>query len=129
MRKKDTLLGMSFGCAAHRLRKELFFRLVVRVGENVCFRCGKEIGSARELSVDHKEAWEGATDPLATFMSVENIAYSHLACNSGAASRPYRIHTDLRARGRASDRKRREKKLADRKMWRQRRRAAGLPVT
>lgn len=50
--RKEKQLGMSFGKACHRLRKMVMFHLLVRLGENVCFRCGEIILSLDELSLE-----------------------------------------------------------------------------
>lgn len=81
---KTRLLGEPFGTATHRLRKAVLFRLLVKHGENVCYRCGGVIDSVNDLSMEHKEPWQGAADPKATFFDLENIAFSHLRCNVGA---------------------------------------------
>jgi hypothetical protein len=39
------------------------------------------------LSIDHKNPWQAAADPKASFFDLDNIAFSHLRCNSGEANR------------------------------------------
>jgi hypothetical protein len=39
------------------------------------------------LSIEHKEAWQGAADPKLAFFNPDNIAFSHLSCNISAGSR------------------------------------------
>ncbi len=82
------LLGMSWGAACNRLRKKVLFSLVVRLKENMCYRCGNEILSVDDLSLEHKNAWRQATDPVESFFDLDNISFSHLSCNSAAASKP-----------------------------------------
>lgn len=80
------LLGMPRGTAFNRLRKGIMFSLIVRLGEDDCYRCGRLIESADDLSVEHKVPWErdnGKAKEL--FFDLENIAFSHLKCNIGAA--------------------------------------------
>ena len=78
--KKAVQLGMPWGTAAHRLRQRLFFSLLVKLGENVCLKCGQKIESLySELSIDHKQDWLD-NDP-ALFWDESNIAYSHRKCN------------------------------------------------
>jgi hypothetical protein len=72
-------LGMSQGAASGRLKKILLFQFLVRLKENFCFRCKAEIVSVEDLSVEHKEPWEGISADL--FWDLNNIAYSHLKCN------------------------------------------------
>lgn len=72
-------LGMPHGTAANKLRKNLLFSLLVRLQENVCFKCSELILSVDELSIEHKQPWEGRDSNL--FWDLENIAYSHVGCN------------------------------------------------
>lgn len=89
-RRKSEQLGMPFGTACNRLRKAVLFSLLVRLKENVCFKCGKVIESADELSIEHKKVWLDVSADL--FWDLSNIAFSHCACNlverpSGARTR------------------------------------------
>jgi len=77
--KKSATLGMPFGTACNRLRKNILFSLLVRLQENVCFKCGELILSVNDLSIEHKQPWEGRDSNL--FWDLNNIAYSHLGCN------------------------------------------------
>lgn len=77
--RKSEFLGMPHGTAANRLRKQIMFQLLKRLGENVCFKCAQEIVSADDLSIEHKQPWEGVSVEL--FWSMENIAFSHRGCN------------------------------------------------
>lgn len=86
MSAKDKLLGMSHGTASNRLRKLIMWTLVCKTDQNVCFRCGQRIEDVDDLSIEHKEPWQGAADPKAAFFDLKNIAFSHLRCNSGAAN-------------------------------------------
>ena len=81
---KDRLLGMPHGTANHRLRKLILFDLLRRFGLDQCFRCGQRINQVDDLSIEHKAPWQSAPDPQASFFDLENIAFSHLSCNSGA---------------------------------------------
>jgi len=81
MGSKDDQLGMPYGTACHRLRKMILFDLLEKRGENVCYRCGKLIDTYDELSVEHKKAWLNVNPEL--FWDLDNIAFSHLRCNSG----------------------------------------------
>ena len=87
MSKKDRLLGMPHGTAQNKLRKMLLWQLVVETGNDTCFRCGRPIDSIDDLSIEHKEAWQGASDPKEAFFDLENIAFSHLRCNSSERQR------------------------------------------
>ena len=81
--KKAATLGMPHGTATHRLRKNILFHLLVKLKENICFKCSEVIDNADDLSVEHKKPWEGISADL--FWDIENIAFSHLYCN-----RPHR---------------------------------------
>lgn len=72
-------LGMPFGTACNRLRKNILFQFIVRLKENVCFKCGESILVVEDLSIEHKEPWEGRDAKL--FWDLNNIAFSHLKCN------------------------------------------------
>ena len=85
-RKKAEQLGMPHGTATHRLRKAVMFRLLQRLDEDVCYRCEKKIESVDELSMDHKTPWQSDTNPIKSSFDLDNIAFSHVACNSRAAS-------------------------------------------
>jgi hypothetical protein len=77
--RKSAFLGMPHGTASSRLRKMILFHLLQRHGENVCFRCSKEIETADDLTIEHKLPWEGISVDL--FWSLDNIAFSHRYCN------------------------------------------------
>jgi hypothetical protein len=84
-KKKDDLLGMPYGTACNRLRKLLMFRMAVALGLDICFRCRERIQSDTDFSIEHKNNWQEAEDPLETFLDAENIAFSHLLCNTKAS--------------------------------------------
>jgi hypothetical protein len=89
--RKSAFLGMPHGTAANRLRKMVMFDLLRKHNENVCFKCSETIERADELSLEHKQPWEGVSVEL--YWSLDNIAFSHLRCNrnhrhkGGGASR------------------------------------------
>jgi hypothetical protein len=126
---KDLLLGMPIGTAAGRLRKLVMFELVKRLGLNVCFRCSKPIGTAATLSIEHKDSWQLSDDPVASFFDVDNIAFSHLRCNSIAAVRSNKRYESDTLRRRAWQERNRPRLTKERDAWRASRRAAGLPYT
>ena len=80
MGKKDDQLGMSHSTASHRLRKLILFSLI----NQTCHRCKEKIESVKELSIEHKIAWQDSSDPVGLFFDLGNIAFSHLSCNSGS---------------------------------------------
>lgn len=77
-------LGMAKGTAANKLRKMLLFNLIQRCGLDTCHRCGGKIETLRELSIEHKQAWLHSEDPVGLYFDLDNIAFSHLSCNSKA---------------------------------------------
>lgn len=77
--RRRTQLGMNHGAAHHRLKKMVMFHLLARHHENTCYRCGEEISSADELSIEHKKPWENISADL--FWDMSNIAFSHVRCN------------------------------------------------
>lgn len=66
----------------------IMFKLVVAANENTCFQCKKPIETPDEMTIEHKQPWLSAADPMAAFFDLNNIAFSHHACNVRAASRP-----------------------------------------
>ena len=78
--RKSAFLGMSHGKASHRLRKMVLLNLLQKYGENICFKCSRKIEDVNELSIEHKQPWEGVSVEL--FWSLDNIAFSHLRCNT-----------------------------------------------
>ena len=87
MDKKQTQLGMNPSTANGRLVKDLLFAFAVEAG-HMCFRCGLPL--VREnFSVEHIVPWLDSEDPIGLFFDTNNIAYSHLPCNVGAARRTY----------------------------------------
>lgn len=83
--KKTDQLGMPIGTASNRLRKLIIFSLLKQTGKNFCFQCGAEIESEKQLSIEHKIPWLDSENPISLFFDLENIAFSHLSCNSSAA--------------------------------------------
>lgn len=78
-------MGMPHGTASHKLRKMILFSLVQRIGEDVCYRCGRKIENLEQFSIEHKKKWLGIDAKL--FWDLDNIAFSHLSCNSENADR------------------------------------------
>ena len=92
---KSDALGMPIGTASNRLRKMILFSLVCRFNLNTCYQCNGEILSIDDLSIEHKEPWLQADDPVESFFNLDNIAFSHLSCNVAAGSRPTKIYDTL----------------------------------
>ena len=81
-KEKSEQLGIPFGTATSKLRKIVLFSVLQKHGETICYRCGTDIESVDEFSMDHKVPWFGADNEL--FWDLENVGYSHLVCNTGA---------------------------------------------
>lgn len=89
--KKVAQLGMPVGTASNRLRKSIIFNFLKKLNENFCFQCGSEITSENELSIEHKVPYLDSEDPIDLFFNLDNIAFSHLTCNVGAARQPRKL--------------------------------------
>jgi hypothetical protein len=89
---KTKQLGMPIGTASNKLRKSILWKYIVLSGDNFCFQCGSEIISQDDLSIEHKIPWLHSKDPLSLFMDLDNIAFSHLSCNVGAARKQQAPH-------------------------------------
>jgi hypothetical protein len=57
----------------------ILFKFVQKCQEDICFRCGSQIQSIEDLSIEHKLPWEGIDIDL--FWDLDNIVFSHLKCN------------------------------------------------
>lgn len=84
-KKKYDVLGIDPSTAQNRLKKILLFKYIKLAKENICFQCNKEIISKDELSIEHKIPWIKNGKEL--FWDINNIAFSHLKCNIGAAEK------------------------------------------
>ena len=89
MKSTDKQLGISYSTARYRLMKSILFMLIKESGKDICFRCGKKILNVEDCTIDHKEPWLYADIDL--FWDLNNVAFSHGVCNSGATR-----FTDLR---------------------------------
>lgn len=89
-RKKmmDEVLGMPLGTANARLKKSITFMLARISGLTRCYRCSADITSIDEFTIEHKKGWLRSGDPKRYFFDLDNIAFSHLICNVGAACKP-----------------------------------------
>lgn len=82
-RRGDIQLGENTSTAGHRLRTDILYSFVIRYVSPYCYRCGKLL-SRDTFSVEHTTPWLDSSDPRKTFFDLDNIAFSHLACNSAA---------------------------------------------
>lgn len=85
MDKKQKQLGINPSTASGRLIKDLLFNFVIEAG-HVCFRCGRPL-NRETFSIEHIVPWLDSEIPTELFFDRDNIAYSHLSCNVGAARR------------------------------------------
>ena len=81
-RTESLQLGMDYSTAQARIRKLLLFHFVQKLALDTCFRCGLKITIPKEFSVDHKVQWLFSPNPTQLFYDLDNIAFSHLGCNS-----------------------------------------------
>lgn len=84
--KKKSKLGMNISTANARLQRDLLYALVVKTGQNACYRCGREM-TRETFSIEHKVGWLNSDDPVGLYFNLDNISYSHLGCNSRVTSR------------------------------------------
>ena len=80
--KKRDQLGMNPSTASNRLVKDLLFKYATAAGHK-CHQCGEEL-TRETFSIEHILPWLDSDDPTSLFFDLDNIAYSHLKCNSGA---------------------------------------------
>ena len=78
--RRAAQLGMPYGTACGRLRKNVLFRLLQKHNEDICVRCSKRIESVDDLSLEHVKPWENRDASL--FWDLDNIAFSHIHCNT-----------------------------------------------
>ena len=86
-KKKKEQLGVDAGTLSNQLKKELLFKYVKLANHNFCYQCGAEIEGSKDLSIEHKTPWLHSSSPYNLFMSLDNIAFSHLSCNIKAGRR------------------------------------------
>lgn len=78
--RKAQLLGMNFVTARNRLDRDLLFAFAKKLGHK-CHRCGKDL-TRDTFSVDHIENWSMSDDPVKAFFDIDNVAFSHMWCNT-----------------------------------------------
>jgi len=79
--EKSRQLGMPFGTAGHRLRKQIIFHLMQECGLDQCHQCGEIIEDIDNLSIEHKKPWLHELNAAELFFDMNNIAFSHTKCN------------------------------------------------
>ena len=86
-RKKKEQLGINPGTASAMLKKRIMFNMARKLGEDICYQCNNRIETIEEFSLEHKIPWLDSENPTGLFFDLNNIAFSHLSCNSRAAER------------------------------------------
>ena len=98
-KKKSTQLGMAISTARSQLLGKLLFRELTATSDCKCYRCGKNIETAEELSIDHKQPWLNQNNSVELFFDLDNVAYSHRKCNSGARRCAMNVRADSGYKG------------------------------
>lgn len=89
--KKREKLGMNPSTAHRRLLKDLLFKYVMLAG-NKCLRCNQEL-TKETFSVDHIKPWLNSETPVELYFDLDNIAFSHLNCNTQEMADRRRLHS------------------------------------
>lgn len=89
-------LGMPFGTASNRLKKNLLFNFIKQLNLDICYHCSKIIDDIKDLSVEHKVSWENSETPKELFFDLDNIAFSHLSCNCANSGKSHCKTTSYR---------------------------------
>lgn len=80
--RRKQQLGIPHGTAMGKLRLKILFHILKKYGENICFKCGKKISKMDDLSIEHKQPWEGHPENNnRRFWHMSNISFSHRKCN------------------------------------------------
>jgi len=80
-KKKSEQLEIPIGTAQNKLRKSIMFFLIQKCGLDICYQCGEKIETVDDFSIEHKIPWMDSANPKELFYNIDNIAFSHLACN------------------------------------------------
>jgi len=97
-KKGYEILGQSLQKSHIQIRKLMLFHCMQKCGMDTCFQCGEKITDINTLSIEHKIAWMGSENPKEMFWDVNNLAFSHLRCNSiGIKNKNRLIHPSVNA--------------------------------
>jgi hypothetical protein len=110
--KKKEQLGMNTSTARNRLIKTILHKMAVQLGQDVCHQCGGKI-DVDGFSIEHKTPWLDSESPTELYFDLDNIAFSHQSCNSGAARKPTKLGIPRNERTVQMQRERRSKMSAD----------------
>lgn len=81
---------MNPSTASNRLVKDLLFKFAIESGHK-CFQCGEDL-CRDTFSIEHKEPWLDAENPLELYFDLNNIAFSHKVCNFSASRKSLSHH-------------------------------------
>ena len=95
---------MNISTATNRLRKDVLFSLAVQAGHK-CFQCGGDM-SRDDFTLEHKRPWLHEKNAIDLFFDLNNVAFSHSACNSSASRKPNKIYENDAERARAAYKRR-----------------------
>lgn len=90
--KKSQILGMHHGTAHNRMEKNVTFYLAQQLGKDTCYRCGQKITDIEDFTYDHIIDWQDKPNAKELFLNPENIAFSHLGCNSRHTSNLMKVN-------------------------------------
>ena len=80
--KRDSeRLGRSFHQAQRELVRKFIWSLLVKTGQDKCYRCDKMM-DWKTYSIDHTNRWRGSETPIEAFFDIEKIVASHKGCNT-----------------------------------------------
>ena len=84
---------MNPSTASHRLLRDILWSLVQKSGRDTCYQCSAKM-TRQSFSIEHKEPWLDSEDPVGIYFDLDNISFSHLACNIKASRTPHKkYHT------------------------------------
>jgi hypothetical protein len=129
-KRKSAQLGMNASTANHRLKVDILWNLVEKTEQDLCFHCGL-VMTRETFSIEHKVPWLHEPNAFELFFDLDNISFSHLKCNVGAARRyedKYSSRQPMTEAEKKTDKKRRDnwtpeqraKNNAQMKAWRDR---------
>ena len=81
---KSQLGGLAPSTARSRLDRTIMLAMAKKLEQDYCFRCSKQIRTIDEFSVEHKIEWLHSENPVELYFDLDNIAFSHIKCNTGA---------------------------------------------
>lgn len=92
-KKKQDKLGMPYGTANGRLKKNIMFDMAKKLNLHICYHCELPIATVTEFSIEHKEPWLNSDAPAELFFDLGNIAFSHLKCNIEAGVKMPKVYS------------------------------------